>query len=263
MALEPVDISRWCEASPTAAELSAKLELLKTNYANVVQATKNSSTAQRLLADAVSKRHDASVAHAAIEQLENSGDAANEHGLLLQAALSVPEDLCVLQRTGEHYRLVAACVTAPSYWRLSDKMGKGLNAVHEEVPGLNQALGDRMDAFFERLPEGRCMLRRNWFLHSTMTRFQPEPERRTAVLTAKAAEKLIVRSETQTLLRLSDEVVAFTIAVACYPLIQIAAYPAAAASMHKALTSRNENERRAASQDSYEQGVLAFLDGCC
>jgi len=255
MGLAPIYPAQWCNATISAPQLRAKLGLLTTNHTGVVQATTGSVQAQRLLLDAIEQRHDSTKARNASTQFASNLE-------LTIAALCVPEDLCLLQRRGDHYELVAGCVTAPSYWRLSDKLGKSLWDVHDNVPGLNNALGKRMQNFFERLPTQRCLLRRNWFLHASGELFQPEPEHRLPVVTADDAAQLWIRSETQTLRRLSEQVIVFTIAVECHPLHEIVAYPAAARQLLKALASRNPQERQAASQASYEQGVNRFLERC-
>jgi len=239
---------------------------MTTNYPDVVQAMPGSETAQQQLLDAIECKHPSDAARRLAKQLTasaaNHQESAASLTTLASAALCVPEDLCLLERSGNHYELVAGCVTAPSYWRLSDKLGKSLWGVHGDVPGLNDSLGERMQAFFERLPEERYLLRRNWFLHASSALYQPNPERRRAVRTIADAEKLSVRSETQTLRRLSEHVIVFTIAVECHPLREIEAYPEAALAMNSALESRNDNERRAASQASYSEGVHKFLDRC-
>ena len=256
MGLAPVGLHQWCGRAITPLELEAKLKLLREHYPAVVQATIDSSTAQELLSDCISEIHCPANAGTQLDKLANT----DNNRPLVTAALCVPDDLCLLQRRCDHYELIAGCVTAPSYWCLSDKIGLGLAAVHDNVPGLNDRLGQRMSAFFDRLPAERCLLRRNWFLHGSDKKFQPEPERRARIITAASAANLTVRSETQTFRRLSEDVIAFTILVDCYPLKQIKDYPAAARALQSALKSRNENERLAASQDHYETGVLALLN---
>lgn len=263
MGLTPLELSDWCKQAITPEQRATKLALLRTNFSDVVQTTATSLPAQRLLASHVNAIHHNSRDHL----VKETKDAVSPEDLsaarpLINAALCVPDDLCLLERHNNHYQLVAGCVTAPSYWRLADKLGKTLTAVHATVPGLNDQLGERMNTLFTSLPNNRCLSRRNWFLHGSHELFQPNPEIRTRITQASDAATLTVRSETQTLRRLSDEVIAFTIAVDCYPLREIVSYPHAARAMHSALTSRNELERIAASQQTYETGVLALLEHC-
>ena len=83
------------------------------------------------------------------------------------AARMVEEDLCLLQLTDGEYRLTAASVASPSYWRLADKLGKELLDIHNPVPELRTRIGARMRQFFHKLPAGRIFMRGNWFIHAS------------------------------------------------------------------------------------------------
>jgi len=165
-----------------------------------------------------------------------------------------------MQKNGDGYQLVAACVCAPSYWRLPEKIGLSLRQIHQVVPGLNDSLADRMAEFFDKLPAGRVFTRRNWLVHTSGDRFQPTPDDLIHLHTEDQAKSLVVRSETQTLRRLSDRVVVFTIDIECHPLTDIYGYPRAASALKQALLSRNSQERDAADQDKYIDGVLELLN---
>ncbi|MDR2983200.1 MAG: DUF3445 domain-containing protein, partial [Nocardiopsaceae bacterium] len=53
----------------------------------------------------------------------------------------VAEDLCLMQASDHNdYRLVGASLCAPNRWRLDDKLGQPLDAIHAPVPGYGQAL---------------------------------------------------------------------------------------------------------------------------
>ena len=87
---------------------------------------------------------------------------------LMRAALTVPDDLVVMRRTEAGWVLAAAALHFPSAWRLSEKIGRPLHAVHEPVPGYaegtrNAALIERM---LDRLPPGTIVARGNWSLHA-------------------------------------------------------------------------------------------------
>ena len=68
----------------------------------------------------------------------------------------VPSD-----ESGE-FRLVAGCVCFPSSWRLAEKLGKPLTAIHGPVPGLNEQLGAPITQFLRRLEPGIAWRRENW-----------------------------------------------------------------------------------------------------
>ncbi|RPI80596.1 MAG: DUF3445 domain-containing protein [Planctomycetaceae bacterium] len=62
--------------------------------------------------------------------------------------------------------VVGGCVCFPSFWRLTDKLGLPVEAVHAPVPGLNASLGPAIDRYLSRMKPGSCWLRANWGLAS-------------------------------------------------------------------------------------------------
>ena len=255
MGLGPLPVDEFCDKQITASEQSAKLALLRNRFSEVVQVLPESERAQALLAEALP------VAPCP-KGLTDWMDPVSEKGALslVTSALRVPEDLCLMQKDQGEYRLVAACVCAPSHWLLAEKIGKPLEEIHQEVEGLNRALGPRMRDFFNKLPAERVFVRSNWFIHSDDTLFQPKYEDRKQIGTRTEAEALVVRSETQMLKRLDEHHVVFSIGVRCYPLVDIYGYPAAAQAMKDALLSRSDEEREEADQSSYERAVLEMLE---
>jgi len=255
MLLRPLAESNWCPRPINASETESKRQLLKRHFATTVQTLEGSENAQLKLSQAIGERHPI----ADTSNLELAATASRSERLIA-CALTVPEDLCLLLRGSDGYRLVAACVCAPSYWRLPEKIGLNLNQIHQPVAGLNAALGPRMDEFFDRLPAGRLFSRRNWLIHSSAERFQPEPEQSSGQQAEDRTRTLVMRSETQTVRRLSTDVVVFTISVECHPLTHISAYPLAANTLRQALLSRTAQERAAAGQDRYQDAVLKLLN---
>ena len=137
-----------------------------------------------------------------------------------QAGRLVQEDFCLLQSDGHHYRLTAAAVCFPANWRLSDKIGRPLNLIHEPVPGYEQNLAQVVDRFFERLQPNNLVWRANWFIHGNPILFQPGSEQAATQVTAEnAGDRLWFRSERQTLQRLPESgAVLFTIRTRVIPL---------------------------------------------
>jgi hypothetical protein len=132
-------------------------------------------------------------------------------GTLEQAALSVQEDLCILQPDA-HGRLVlaAACVCFPSHWRLADKIGRPAADIHGPVPRYGGELERKVDTFLDRLRPDAVMQRRNWLIHETADLFVPDPPADADL--SIPPEALWLRSERQTLRRLPHSgAVVFTI----------------------------------------------------
>jgi dimethylamine monooxygenase subunit A len=88
------------------------------------------------------------------------------------------EDLCVLARDDEAWRLVAACVCFPSRWSLREKLGESLAEIHGPVPGFDRTLADPAATFFDRLAVTRAVWRRNWTLLDTPELHLPSPAAR-------------------------------------------------------------------------------------
>jgi hypothetical protein len=130
------------------------------------------------------------------------------------------EDFCVLTQDAprEPYRLTAAAVGFPTDWRLSEKIGKPLHAVHEPIHGYAEQLSQGVDRFMENLRTGEIYGRTNMFvMPSDDLRYMPldPPELRYAHVTAQnAGDVLHVRCERETLVRLPRSgAIVFTIGV--------------------------------------------------
>jgi hypothetical protein len=175
------------------AELALKADLLRTERDSVFGTSQRSEQSALELADLVGATID-------LHPLE-------------AAALTVQEDLCLLERRPEGWFLDSGSVCFPTRWRLSDKLDRHIAAVHGPVDGYDPRIIDRVDRLFDQLT-ARPVWRRNWFLMSDPTLFQPEPppEER-VILAADAATDLFIRSERQTLRRLPSGWIVFTIRI--------------------------------------------------
>ncbi|HEX2851010.1 MAG TPA: DUF3445 domain-containing protein, partial [Acidimicrobiales bacterium] len=140
-----------------------------------------------------------------------SHSSAASVGPLEAAARHVAEDLCILVPGASGWVLAAGIVCFPSMWRLPDKVGMPMTAVHGPVPAYAGELAARVDRFLDRLTPDRPAWRRNWFVHDRPELFlPPAPASRPAPVAVP--DGLWVRSERQTLIRLPDaEAILFTI----------------------------------------------------
>jgi hypothetical protein len=125
----------------------------------------------------------------------------------------VPDDLCLLAPDAEgRYGLVAASLCFPSRWRLGEKLGRPLAAIHDPVPAYADSLARPVDRFFASLADGRIVQRWNWTIHDRPDLFQPQSPRRHAVPPERFAQDLYLRNERQTLRRLPQSgAILFTI----------------------------------------------------
>jgi len=146
-------------------------------------------------------------------------------GGLEQAARSTWEDLCILTRDakGMPFRLTGAAVAFPTDWRLADKMGRPLLAVHQPIHGYEAQLAEAVDRFLNGLLPGPIFGRTNAFvLASDALRYLPQgdPAGRFAHVTPEnAGETLFVRCERETLRCLPETgAIVFTIGIYRAPL---------------------------------------------
>ena len=124
-----------------------------------------------------------------------SADLASSDALL-QIASIIGEDLVVLNREDGEWKIVAGAVLFPSRWKLSEKIGKGMDAVHTPVPGFATALAPFMTATFDKITADRAVWRKNWSLHSTPDLHQP-----TSIHVPANPDEYWWRTERQTLTR--------------------------------------------------------------
>lgn len=81
---------------------------------------------------------------------------------------SLVADFVLLARDPDgRFRVAAGCVCFPSSWRLHDKLGMTLDEVHAVVPGLNAAMGVRIEQLLAGLKPGKCLGRSNWGLSAS------------------------------------------------------------------------------------------------
>jgi hypothetical protein len=134
--------------------------------------------------------------------------------VLLKVAAIIGEDLVVLAREDNEWKIVAGAVLFPSRWKLSEKIGKGMDAVHTPVPGFAEALAPYMTATFDKITADRPVWRKNWSLHSTSDLHQP-----TSIHAPATPENYWWRTERQTLTRATcGEFLYFTIRNRAEPL---------------------------------------------
>lgn len=107
----------------------------------------------------------------------------------------VQEDLCILQSAGTEHVLTGAVLCFPASWRLSDKVGRPLMAIHDPVEEYDEKLGRRVQRMFDGVKAGMPLQRHNRlrYVHSDLH----QPHRK-----SEADVMPFVRSERQCILRL-------------------------------------------------------------
>lgn len=176
------------------------------------------------------------------------------------AAVLVQEDLCLLVRRDGHWRLDAGVVCFPSMWRIADKVGLPLAAVHEPVPAYAEELAERVDRFLDRLRPDRPVWRRNWLVHDDPELHQPSPpEHRSA---PSVPDGLWLRSERQTLRRLpASGAIVFTIRTQQVPFAAVGDRPELARRLAAAVRGWTPDLAAYRGASGWRDAALVWLDG--
>lgn len=273
MGLRALDLEHWIERGDDLEQQQARRRvLLDARRAEVFAALPESAPGQAevlalLLAHIERRfpesyrREDWRIAHLATGEAFATGDFAGAP--LELAGRLVQEDLCLMQKAGESYRLVAAVLCFPSRWRLADKIGRPLDPIHAPVPGFAEQLSAPVGRFFANLQAARPVWRANWSLVETPELFLP-PEHRTQPIElgeADAGERLWLRVERQTLRRLpATGEVLFTIRTYVEPLARAAGTPEAAGALGARIREMPEPVARYKNIAPVRAPLLAWLD---
>jgi hypothetical protein len=182
---------------------------------------------------------------------------------LVVAGRLVVEDICLLA-PAPCPLLAAAVLCFPSRWRLADKIGQPLGAIHAPVPDYGQALGGPVDRFLGLLKPGRLVARMNWSIHDDAALFQPEANHPPgqAITSSNAGALLTVRIERQTLSRLPQTgAIMFTIRTYQHRLSLVAAVPGAAASLRAALAGLPDSVAAYKGISAFRAALEGYLGG--
>jgi hypothetical protein len=178
----------------------------------------------------------------------------------------VQEDLCLVQNSDLGPIFTAAVLCFPSRWRLIDKIGKPLAAVHGPVPLYADRLARPVDRFMRHLKPGHIASRLNWSLLDDPSLFQPSGKWRvdggSGINRENAGSRVFLRVERQTLRRLPiSEAVLFGIRVHVYPLDQVIDRPDRATALADAVRALPAEIQHYKSLLPFRKALLGWLDG--
>lgn len=166
------------------------------------------------------------------------GDAPLE-----SAARLVSDDLVLMRKCEDGWRLVAASLCFPSFWRLGEKFDRPITTIHTPVPGFGPGTRNAtlVERIFDKLQPSSPVQRSNWSvqvdgeLHHVEAHSQP-----IACTSTEELARLFLRCEYQTLTKLpSSGDILFTIRVATDPLAHLADDPDRAFSLASRLSELN------------------------
>jgi len=149
---------------------------------------------------------------------------------LLIAGGLVQEDLVLMRRGDNGWRLAAAHLCFPSSWRLHEKFGKALQEIHAPVPdfGRDTRNANVIERMFDNLRPEQPVMRWNWSLHADDVLHHPHSAGQWRFGDDKI-DSLYFRLERQTLRKLPESGdILFTIRIYLDPLKAMEAQPNAA-----------------------------------
>lgn len=228
--LKPLDPAQWIDVdTELPAYLAEKSRLFATRHAEVFAAEPGTEAAQREVLERLVAHL---TAHHPVTHV-GDGDAMGVIGApvslvsgrpaLETAARLVQEDLVLMRRGPDGWRLAAAALCFPSAWRLADKFGRPMHEVHAPVPGFGAGTrpAELITRMFDSLRPSAAMLRWNWSLFGDAILFHPEPSHAVPRF-GISGEKAVVRLERQTLTKLDTGDVLFTIRIYLEPIDALA-----------------------------------------
>jgi hypothetical protein len=264
--LKPVDHSRWLDppGDDGPAMIVEKERLIAERQEDVFAAEDGTEAAQREILDLIADH--VTTGNPPIARREDSGIAiggrtveiTNPREPALQAAARlVPDDLVLMRKGDDGWRLAAASLCFPSSWVLAEKFGRPMSEIHRPVPGF--AAGTRNDELisrmFDKLQPAVVVERFNWSLQGNAALYHPLPDRdrdhrahspRSRFPGTDPAATAFIRVERQSLrkLPLSGDIL-FTIRIHLDPMSWLAGRPdssALAASFADQLSALNGEE---------------------
>jgi len=184
------------------------------------------------------------------------------------AARILPEDLLLLNPRNRdnadeplpEWVLVAAALRFPAHWRLADKMGRALAAIHEPVPHYSEILERPMDRFFSNMQTGPISHRWNWSVVTSPELFTPDRALSDPLAVGDGIQRLFVRMESQTLRKLPESgQILFTIRTYIEPVLKWAHIPGALADLVTMLAGMSPKTRAYKGVTRYEDALRHHL----
>jgi hypothetical protein len=159
-------------------------------------------------------------------QIKDQSGQIDAATAFVSASGLIPEDILIVvpnisAKGGKEWRLQAGLLAFPGHWRLADKMGKTLAAIHAPVPEFQEKLNAHIDRFFANMQIGAISWRQNWSVQRDSRLFAPmrEAALETSLSPQEAGQQIHIRIETQHFYKLpKSEAVIFAIRTSLAPL---------------------------------------------
>lgn len=155
---------------------------------------------------------------------------------LVAASLLIQEDLILMRRDDNGWRLVAGSLCFPSSWSLVEKFGRPLQDIHAPVPGFGPGTrpAELINRMFDGL-QGQAVERYNWSIQSGDALYHPLSDLQRIDRATNRPSRFpdgdidahaFIRVERQTLRKLpASRDILFTIRIHLDPLAVLARHP--------------------------------------
>ncbi|WP_051661144.1 DUF3445 domain-containing protein [Bosea sp. 117] len=275
--LAPLDLDEWIEPDPNLAEtLEQRAALIRDKRGVVVREEEGTRAAQRealkLVVDHVTLRwpelYRLDGRRLTVVPLGRVFDLDDEaEAPLVVAGQLISDDLLMLRRSEEGYRLVAAVLCFPSAWSLAEKFGQSLDGLHAAVPGYPDKLARVMNRIFENLKVDQPVWRVNWSIYPDDELHHPESKERPRNWfddEAALAPEAFVRVERQTLRRMPESGdMLFTVRVHVDPFTAFRRHPEGAqlaGGLRDAILALDADQLAYKALTEHRDAVAAALD---
>jgi len=205
----PLNTADWLlQDSAFAPQMAERERLLKHRRAEVLAVTEGGRRAADELLDFVLDW----LTDCAPGYGVSGTDVARPDGVTIPLDLSDPmgtlgqlvqEDFCLMEKQGDEHVLTGAVLCFPASWRLADKIGRPLTAIHDPVPDYDTQLASRVQRLFDGVQEGRPLWRFNVLRYAKPDLFQPDAREETRIL-SEGDDYPFIRSERQCVVRLPE-----------------------------------------------------------
>ncbi|MGN6549702.1 MAG: heme-dependent oxidative N-demethylase family protein [Pararhizobium sp.] len=241
--LKPLDLGDWIEPGDALEPYLAEKDRLFSDHREMtIRATPESRAAQeealallvRTLPERFPDLYRRDGPRMAVGGSGRSVDLADDAMPPLErAARLVPEDLVLMEKQADGWRLSAAALAFPSSWSLAEKFDRSITEIHHSVPDFsagtrNAALVERI---FDKLLVDQPVWRPNWSIYPDAALHHPKNkvERGDRFVPKVGPYDTFLRVERQTLRKLPQTgAILFTIRIHVDPLAAIAAHEDAA-----------------------------------
>ncbi|WP_054310808.1 DUF3445 domain-containing protein [Mesorhizobium sp. 1M-11] len=237
--LKPLELDRWLEVDGYfGTQLAEKHRLYAELPDKVFVEETDTRDAQREVLELVETHmgqyHAPALAEA--QARGTTGPALLADAPLMTASLMVQDDLILMRRSDDGWRLAAGSLCFPSSWSLTEKFGKPLHHIHDPVPGFGTGTrpADIISRMFDNL-QGQAVERFNWSVQANDALYHPLSDRQRISRSAERQSNFpdgdinahaFIRVERQTLRKLPvSRDILFTIRIYLDPLAVLARHP--------------------------------------